>query len=278
MGIASAYQALGTACRLDTERAAATVEAARPRALAALGRSGEAPEALDVSVRWVEPVAARGGSLIPAWPFRAPSGAVRIEFVDDWGAMLATWRASVDPLQAESAGVDALLASGERIWVGIANDVLQLYVPDPPEGTYSMVRHHGLMLAAATLWLGPERARRWGGAHRAAAASFLRRNAGRPLWAVVDEAEGWLDGLLASPAAHAAAPAAVAWLDADASARARYANYLGAASLGVAALLEDAPPEGVDVWLAGLVRDEHPRPDFSRARVERLANRIMDQA
>jgi len=52
--------------------------------------------------------------------------------------MLAAWRASLDLGPATLRG-RRLLSSGERVCVGIANDVLQLYVPDPPAGTYSMV-------------------------------------------------------------------------------------------------------------------------------------------
>ena len=273
MRVRTAYDNLGAAGALDASRAAAIVEAARPHALAALGRADESAEALTVSVVRVDPSDARGGSLIPAWPSRAPDGSVRIEFVDDWGAMLATWRAGLDVSATEAMDVENLLQSGERVWVGIANDVLQMYVVDPPPGTYSMVRHHGLMLAAATSWLGPGRMQRWRAAHQLAAISFLRRVAGRPLWQAIDEAERGLDDLLAAPQAHAAAPAVVDWLDTDRSAGATYANYVGAASLGVAALLAVQATDAHSAdWVQRSVRAEHPRPEFNRLPIERFAS------
>jgi hypothetical protein len=137
-----------------------------------------------------------------------------------------------------------------------------------------MVRHHGLMLAAATAWLGPAQAARWRAAHRLAASGFLDRAAGRPLWDAIEEAEQSLDWLLAASAAHLGAADVVAWLDDDEMARGRYADYLGAASLGVAALLEDAPLEDPGAWVERLVMNEHSKPDFNRVEIERLARRI----
>ena len=66
--------------------------------------------------------------------------------------MLASWCAALGDVPDEVASLVDLVKGGERQWVGIANDVLQLYVPDPPARTYSMVRHHALMLVAATLY------------------------------------------------------------------------------------------------------------------------------
>src|SRR4051794_34675775 len=86
------WEALGSAGCLSQADADAIVAAAKPRALAALGRGGESPEALPVAARLVEPAEQRGGSLIPAWPERRPDESVVIEFVADWGVMLAAWR------------------------------------------------------------------------------------------------------------------------------------------------------------------------------------------
>lgn len=272
MRVRTAYDNLGAAGGIDESRAALIVEAARPHTLAALGRDDEPADTLRVSAVRVEPSHARGGSVIPAWPSRESDGSVRIEFVDDWGVMLAAWRASLEVPATQAVDVDELLQSGERVWVGIANDVLQLFVVDPPPATYSMVRHHGLMLAAATIWLGPERLELWRAAHECAAVSFLRRLAGRSLWQAVDDAERGLNDLLAAPEAHATAAEVVDWIDATPSAGAAYSDYVGAASLGVAALLaersEDANP--LD-WIQRYVRAEHPRPDFNRLPIERFA-------
>lgn len=270
MGIGNAYARLGAAARLSQARANQIVEQARPNALLALGRAGEPPATLAVRATLVEPAANRGGSVVPAWPHRATDNSVRIDFVEDWGVMLGAWRAGLDGTQAQLAEIDELLVSGERLQVGIANDVLQLYVQDPPAGTYSMVRHHGLMLAAASTWLGPERARAWCRAHTCAAASFLHRSDRRPLWDAIGAAERGLDGLLAAPEAHGTAVEAIAWLERDDAARAAYVDYLGAASLGVAALLDEHADEPAEVWVPRLVAVDHPQPDFNRAPIERL--------
>ncbi len=274
MGFGSTYAALNGAARLTQARADEIVERARPNALLALGRTEEPPSALAVRAVAVEPAANRGGSLVPAWPHRGDDNSVRIDFVADWGVMLAAWRSGLDCSAQELVEIDDLLRSGDRLEVGIANDVMQLYVPDPPPGTYSMVRHHALMLAAATTWLGPARTRAWSTAHTCAAASFLHRVGGRSLWDAIGAAEGGLDGLLGAPAAYQTASESIAWLERDDAARSAYVDYLGAASLGVAALLEEHAEEPAEVWVPRLVALDHAQPDFNRVAIERLAARL----
>jgi hypothetical protein len=275
-GLRSAWEAIGAAGRISQAEADEIVRAARPHALGALGRSTEDPAVLPVSARLVDPTAARGGSIIPAWPERRPDGSVVIEFVEDWGVLLAAWRCLLAEGPAPMEGIDTLLRGRQRLWVGIANDVLQLFVPDPPEGTYSMVRHHALMLAAATLWLGQEAADTWQAAHARAAAVFL--GDGGELWDSVAAAERGLGRLLADSRARAPATAALDWLETDADARRAYRNYLGAASLGLAALLAVAPARGTTDWLRNSIAHEHPRPDFNRAEIEQLARALNPNA
>jgi hypothetical protein len=262
------YAWIGSAARLSQPAADEIVAAARPMALTALGRQRDPPASLDVVAAEVDPAVAHGGSLIPAWPVRGAAGRVTIEFVADWGAMLGTWRSLV-----KDQVTDDLLRSGQRIWVGIANDVLQLFVTDPPPGRYSLVRHHALMLVAATLWLGPESAGRWQEAHTLAARAFLRGLKGQGLWPAVERAEQGLNALLEDPRAFGSARAVIDWLDADPEARSAYQAYLGAASLGVAALLQSEA-----VWsparLTDLIRNEHCKVDFNRGPIERFAQAV----
>lgn len=267
MTLAEVYARLGNASRLSQADADAIVAAALPMAFGALSRGHAHPSRLDVVAREVDPRVASGGSLIPAWPSRASDGQVIIEFVNDWGAMLATWRSLFDP--AVSSDVDDLLHSGQRVWIGIANDVLQLFVPDPPPGTYSMVRHHALMLVAATVWLGPDSTRRWQAAHAIAARYFVRMASG-DLWRSIEAAESALSELLADPRARQAAADVVAWLNGDPDALSAYQAYLGAASLGVAALLASDADWTPD-HLSDLVLHQHSDPDFNRAEIERFA-------
>jgi hypothetical protein len=261
-----AYTRFGRAALLSQAGADEIVAAARPMALTALGRPRDPPDSLQVVAVEVDPSEARGGSLIPAWPVSDAAGRVTIEFVHDWGALMGVWRGLIEP----HVWVDDLLGSGQRIWVGIANDVLQLFVPDPPPGHYSMVRHHALMLVAATLWLGPEPAQRWQEAHALAARAFVRGLNGQGLWSAVERAEYGLNALLENPRAHGSARAVVDWLGRDSEARSAYTAYLGAASLGVAALLQSEP-----VWsparLTDLIQNEHSKTDFNRGPIERFA-------
>jgi hypothetical protein len=285
MSLLAHYQRLQTVARLDEDRANEIVRAARPFA-AALLPSIPSPDDLHVVARCVAPSDAIGGSLIPAWPIRHDDGTVTIEHGSDWGVLLAGWRDAADtsdavgPSDDSDLDLDALLASGDRLWVGIANDVLQKLVPDPPAGTYSMVRHHALMLGAATIWLGPERMRLWQRAHTVAARAFLRGLDGQgsdaaSLWAGVEAAEHGLDTLLADPRARAEPAEVLRWLDGDRAAAAAYRSFHGAASLGIAALLATAPdtPE-LTGWLRDLVQREHSLPEFNRDRVEAFARRV----
>jgi hypothetical protein len=178
---------------------------------------------------------------------------------------------------SEKLLAEKLVASGQRVWIGIANDVLQLFVVDPPAGTYSMVRHHALMLAAATSWLGPEAIRDWAAVHSSAGETFLRRHDDRPLWVAIDAAERGLDTLLADERAHQTAPQALAWLDASVEAGGTYVDYLGAASLGVAAVFDALQASGMEAgaWLSRAVADLHAEPAFNRTWIEDSARRLL---
>ena len=147
------------------------------------------------------------------------------------------WRA-FSPWRAREQSDSVLLS--QRLWIGIANDVMQLFVTDPPPGTYSMVRHHALMLAAATAWLGPAASHAWRAAHAAAGAAFVR-SCDRPLPEAIEAAESGLQTLLDDERAHQPAARALAWLEDDRVSEKLYIEYLGAASLGVAAVLGAMP-------------------------------------
>lgn len=275
MNLADHYSDIGESVGLSESRAVEVIVVAHPLAAALLPPTME----VRVTARLVKPVDAIGGSLIPAWPVRHDDDSVTIEFVDDWGAMLAAWRDVVGETDDPTVDVDSLLASGERQWVGIANDVLQMYVTDPPPGTYSMVRHHALMLAAATLWLGPERAERWRGAHATAARSFIRALHGRPPWEAIEAAERGLSALLRDPRARQPARSVIEWLDGDDEAANRYRDYLGAASLGLAALLGSRPIDADPTeWTRDLVQNHHRHADFNRDRIEAFAETMLPRS
>ena len=141
MSLRTQYQQHRAVTGLDEERANQIVQSAMPHTRSLLlPKDGLAPKP-HVRAQLVSTSGARGGSLIPAWPFRHADDSVTIEFVDDWGVMLAGWCSLLADAAIAPGEVTALIASGERQWVGIANDVLQKYVPDPPEGTYLSLIH-----------------------------------------------------------------------------------------------------------------------------------------
>jgi hypothetical protein len=263
------HRQLGPSVVMTQQRAEHIVTAALPHAVSALGENRE----LRVHARQVSAEASRGGSLIPAWPLRDEHGGVTIEYVADWGALLAGWMSAVQPAERSLA----LQLVRQRTWIGIANDVLQLFVPDPPPGTYSMVRHHGLMLAAATTWLGPEAVSQWRIAHASVARDFLNRHADARLWDVIHTAERGLDSLLSDTRTRQPAVQALTWLDSDPAARQKFVDYLGAASLGVLAVLDALaePGETSEVWLRRVVAEWHPDPDFNRSWIEASAHMHM---
>jgi hypothetical protein len=254
------YRQLGAAVCVDEERAQRIVNEAMPHAQKAVG----ALESLPVRTACVPAKMARGGSLIPAWPIRQPDGSVVIEYVADWGALLAGWLDVADDPLARS-----LVLRGDRVWIGVANDVVQMFVPDPPTEDYSMVRHHALMLAAATTWRGSDAVAAWRIAHASAARRFLKRHATEPLWDAVGCAEAALADLLRDERTRGTAVECLAWLGADAAAAQRYRDFLGAASLGVAAILDVLQEGSVEQWMA----TEHQRPEFNRVWMEAFACR-----
>jgi hypothetical protein len=267
------YRSLGSAALLDQQRAERIVGEAMPHAMATLGTA----ESLSVRVACTSAADARGGSVIPAWPLKQPDGGVVIEYVADWGALLAGWLSVVHT--AQQALAQQLVREGQRIWIGIANDVIQLFVKDPPADQYSMVRHHALMLTAATTWLGVSAIEAWRAVHASAARTFLMRHADDSLWQAIAVAEAGLTELLRDGRARQPARRCIEWLDSDAVARERYEDFLGAASLGVAAIL-DALPASADMvgpWLAHATADLHQDPDFNREWLEASARRLLDQ-
>jgi hypothetical protein len=270
------YRRLDTAAQVDEARSAAIVAEAMPHAVAALRRPRG--DRLPVRAVCVSPEQARGGSLIPAWPIRQSNGSVVIEYVQDWGALQAAWLMAVGEQQQRLA--QDLVDSGQRTWIGVANDVLQMFVVDPPEGSYSMVRHHALMLAAATTWLGPQATRAWAIAHAAAAREFLRIHADEPLWSAVGDAERGLERVLTDPRCRQDARLALTWLDMDDESRTAYTDFLGGASLGVIAVLDALRESGQspDVWVQRAVADQHADSNFNRRWMEDCALRLIASA
>src|SRR6185437_2884327 len=90
---------------------------------------------LPVRPRVVPVDSARYGYLLPAWP-EPDKRPVPLFVVPNYGLMSYLWRLGIGEPPGEQAQVEERFLSGERIWVGLANDVLQPFVPAPPAGSY----------------------------------------------------------------------------------------------------------------------------------------------
>ena len=82
-----------------------------------------------------------------------------------------------------------------------------------------------------------------------------------------------LEILLEDERAHQPAARALAWFDVDPVAGKLYIDYLGAASLGVAAVLDAMPTSAPHraAWLTHAAKDLHAQPDFNRVWIEECA-------
>ncbi len=161
-----------------------------------------------------------------------------------------------------------------RLRMAVTNDVWQPFVPGPPAGGYSMIRHHALMLAAAWTWLPPPERALWlrvleASADAARSAWRDQRLIGPVLdrldaeaWTVWSQRLAWI-----RRARSASEPSA----QRDEVFRVMAGFSLGA-SLAVLALVRDLETVDPPRWTPTLRRwaEAHRRPDFNREAVERL--------
>jgi len=222
---------------------------------------------LPVRPRVVPVDSARYGYLLPAWP-EPDKRPVPLFVVPNYGLMSYLWRLGIGEPPGEQTMVEERFLSGERIWVGLANDVLQPFVPAPPAGSYRMYRHHALMLFCATTWL-PAAARDswlalydWGG--RAAVARHRLRDLADPIpW--MDTADQEASDFYARMGPSVRDDATVRAFLQDTNRLAEYDRFFALSNVGIAALsrlYQGLPePERLD-WLRARVNEGHGQADF----------------
>ena len=215
---------------------------------------------------------ARYGYLLPAWP-ELDKRPVPIYAVPSFGLMAYLWRQGIGEAADERAAVDERFLSGERLWVGLANDVLQPFVPDPPPGTYRMYRHHALMLFTATTWLPTAQRDGWLALYGRGARTAIARYG----LAALDDPIPWMDerDLQATSFYEEYGPtvrddASIRRFLQDRDGLARYAGFAALSTIGIAALAAahaQLPEDQRHGWLRAQVNEEHRRPDFLEATI-----------
>lgn len=85
---------------------------------------------------------------------------VELDHLPDGRFFLRLLELSYRPLFGRKPELRGCLLDGSRLELAFTNDVLQAQVAGPP-GRYSMVRHHALVLHAATHWLDEPGRTRW---------------------------------------------------------------------------------------------------------------------
>jgi hypothetical protein len=264
------YEQYHRALAVSQDRAEAIVAQAQPPAQSLLadpaahvGPDGQLP----IQPRLIPAESARYGYLLPVWP-EPDKRPVPLYIVPNYGLMTYLWRRSIGEPASEYALAEERFLSGERIWVGLANDVLQSFVPDPPAGTYRMYRHHALMLFCATTWL-PAPARAgwfalydWGA--RTAIDRYMLSSLADPIsWMDAADQEASAFYSRVGPAVHDDAGVRAFLRDADQVEE--YARFSALSNVGIATLAllyQEIPEAERQAWLRKQVNEEHRKAEF----------------
>lgn len=269
------YAALHAAAALTQTEADTMVATALPLARQALGdRAAQyGPAPLPVKATVVDnPQNALYGRFMGAWPVSGADG-VEIFTLSNWDFFLSLLEASVEPAGPPGAFAP-LMTNRSRIWVGIMNDVLQCFVNDPPKGTYSMIRHHALMLLTATLWLPDDWQTPWWGLYEATAAWA------RTHWRVTGSLDTYLRrvesrafDIFRDLASLSAANTDWAWIGDYRSELEQVLTYLQATCVAVSPLSQECfalPSAERAAWLTRMVNEDHAREDFNLDGMRRI--------
>jgi hypothetical protein len=129
------------------------------------------------------------GNFMLSWPVPAGRDETTLHHLPDGALFLQLLDLAY---RSELAGLPHLrgcLLDGSRLELAFTNDVLQVQAAGPP-GPYSMVRHHALVLHAATHWLDEPARTRWLELCEAVAAGLSRELSGAASAARLDDIEG----------------------------------------------------------------------------------------
>jgi hypothetical protein len=129
------------------------------------------------------------GNLMLSWPVPAGRDATTLHHLPDGALFLQLLDLAYRSELADLPHLRECLLDGSRLELAFTNDVLQVQAAGPP-GAYSMVRHHALVLHAATHWLAEPARTRWLELCEAVARGLSRELSGPGSAARLDDIEG----------------------------------------------------------------------------------------
>lgn len=223
------------------DKAQSRIEPLRKAISATGGRSRR------VTARVSDPSDAAFGSFMLSW--LVPQGEdVELNHLPDGRFFLRLLRLAYRPLLDREPDLRLCLLDGSRLELAFTNDVLQAQAAGPL-GSYSMVRHHALVLHAATRWLDDPARGRWLRIYEECANGLVSRRSMRPS---VEELAGIEASAFADFAAYAddsRDPAAAAALLADPQRLRNAIDYQIVAAAAIGLLERDWRARGGGDWV-----------------------------
>jgi hypothetical protein len=128
------------------------------------------------------------GNFMLSWPVPLGPDVTTLRHLPEGAFFLKLLDLAYQPELAVLPHLRTCLWDGSRLELAFTNDVLQVQAAGPP-GPYSMVRHHALVLHAATHWLDEPARSRWLELCAAVAAGLSRDLSGPPSAARLDDIE-----------------------------------------------------------------------------------------
>jgi hypothetical protein len=128
------------------------------------------------------------GNFMLSWPEQDGDDMI-LNHLPDGAFFLQLLRLAYRPVMERRPHLRACLLDGSRLELAFTNDVLQVQAAGPP-GPYSMVRHHALVLHAATHWLDEPARSRWLELYEALAATMMARRSAPPSAGELRDIEG----------------------------------------------------------------------------------------
>jgi hypothetical protein len=207
-----------------------------------------------------DPLDAPYGNFMMGWPESDGDGFVLGHLVE-CGFFLALLQRCYAPVLDKKPELTTALTDGSRLEVAITNDVLQVRAPGPP-GAYSMIRHHALMLLAATWWL-PEPAKaRWLTLYDDIATAMMEAEAVPPSATEIVDTEAAAFEDFTALARASITPGELGDGDPRLHNILRYQTFAATAIAVAARACRDVPEHTRDEWLREQLDTGYREPDY----------------
>jgi len=209
------------------------------------------------------------GNFMLSWPVPLGPDVTTLRHLPDGAFFLKLLDLAYRPELAVLPHLRECLLDGSRLELAFTNDVLQVQAAGPP-GPYSMVRHHALVLHAATHWLDEPARTRWLELCEAVATSLSGELPGPLSSARLDDVEGRAFADLEALAARTIDPADAAALLAEPGRLTNVVEFHRVATAAIAVLERNRLRRGGSLldWqteqIAAAARDDYLREDWER--------------